>query len=139
MVLLLVILLLALCFGLVLTLLRLSLHRMQKRAAEQLAARFHEADEIIRWGRAPESWVCPYRQEIARMRSAGKSNRAIQRVGARAQKICLRRLHFLVTFLENGRFYDSLATREMMVDALRAVHEQWSAASWEALLAPPEK
>jgi hypothetical protein len=137
MVLLLVVFLFALCFGLVVALLRLSLQRMQKQAAAQLAAHFDDADTIIRSGRAPASWVSTYRQQLDKMRNAGKSDRAIQRVGVRAQKACLRQLNFLVNFLENGRFYDSLETREMMVDALRAVHEQWSTSSWEELLASP--
>jgi hypothetical protein len=137
MVFLLVLLLFALGFGLMIALLRLSLYWLQKQTARHFENRFGEANEIIRWGRAPEPWVRTYRQRIDHMRRTDKSHLAIQRLGARAQKDCLRRLRSLVKFLENGRFYDSLETRTMMVDALWAVHNQWAASSWEILLGPP--
>jgi hypothetical protein len=137
MVFLFVLLLFALGFGLIIALLRLSLYWVQKQAARQFEDRFREADEIIQWGKAPESWVISYRQRIDHMRRTGKSERAIQRLGTRAKKQCLQQLNSLIKFLENGRFYESLETRELMVDALYAIHDRWAASSWEILLAPP--
>jgi hypothetical protein len=139
MVFLFVLLLFALGFGLTIALLRFSLYWLQKQAARQFEDRFREADEIIQWGRVPESWVSTYRQRIDHMRRTGQSEQAIQRLGRRAQKQCLRRLDSLVKFLENGRFYESLETRELMVDTLYAVHDRWTASSWETLLAPPRE
>jgi hypothetical protein len=124
-------------FGLTLALLRLSLYWLQRQTARQFEARFREANEIIQGGCPPEPWVSAYRQRIDHLRRTGKSTQALQRVGTRAQKTCLRKLDTLAEFLENGRFYESLETRTLLVDELYAIRDRWAASSWEMLLAPP--
>lgn len=125
----------AVTLGGIFALISYSLFRLQRQAGHQLEQKFADANQIIQTGRPPTAWTQQGRRQIEKLRHQGRTAGAAARVGNRVQQRCLHRLRALVHFLENGRFYDSLETREQLVEKLWEIHEQWRADSWEHFLA----
>jgi len=130
---LLILLLVALGFGLILALISLSLLRFKRQAGEQLTIKFQEANKIVNQQQVPEAWLAPFRQQLEKARRSGSPEKTVERVGERAKKHVLKELKSLIQFLENGQFYDSLETRTMLVDALKAQQQAWADHNWQAL------
>jgi len=108
-----------------------SLLWLQRQAGRQFEQKFHDATQIIQAGHPPAAWVQREHEQVKKWRSQNKSAAAIARVGARAKRRCLHQLRVLIHFLENGRFYDSLETRELIVERLWEIHGQWLKDPWE--------
>ncbi|RIK43922.1 MAG: hypothetical protein DCC55_04025 [Chloroflexi bacterium] len=126
-----VILATALTLGLLFALITYSLFWLQRRAARQFEQKFQDANQLIQGGRPPAAWVQSERAQVKKMRSQGKNGAAQARIGARARQRCLRNLRALIHFLGDGRFYDSLETRELIVERLWGIHGQWLQEPWE--------
>lgn len=124
----------ALILGLLIALISYSLFWFQRRMARQFEQKFQDAHQILQGGRPPDAWVQSARAQVKKVRSHGKNGSAPARVGERAKQRCLHQLRLLIRFLENGRFYDSLATRELMVERLWEIHAQWRQEPWEHLI-----
>lgn len=121
----LIILAIAVTFGILFALISYVLIWFQRRTSRQFEQLFQDANQIIQEERPPAAWVQRERNQLKRWRSPDKHTAAETGVGNRAKRRCLHRLRVLIRFLENGRFYDSLATRDLMVERLWAIHEQW--------------
>lgn len=115
----------AVALGVLFALISYSLLWLQRQAGRQFEQKFADANQIIQTGRPPVAWVQKERRQIETLSPPGKDARASARIGNRAKRHCLHQLHHLTRFLENGRFYDSLETRESIVEQLQAIHEQW--------------
>jgi len=115
----------AVALGVLFALISLSLFWLQRQAGRQFEQKFADANQIIQTGRPPAAWAQKERRQIERLRTLDKEATAMARIGNRAKRRSLNQLHRLTRFLENGRFYDSLETRELMVEQLQAIHEQW--------------
>ena len=120
-----IILAIAVTFGILFALISYALIWFQRRTSRQFEQLFQDANQIIQEERPPAAWVQRGRNQVKWRRSPNKDTAAQMDVGNRAKRRCLHRLRVLIRFLENGRFYDSLATRDLMVERLWAIHEQW--------------
>ena len=110
--------------GIVFALIMISLNKITARVFEQYGARLKDANFIVNQGRPPESWVEPFRHQLAGTSSGHDSS---MRIGERAKKLCLKRLKFLLRFMEKGKFYDNDRTRATVVKSLRREYERWAA------------
>lgn len=115
----------AVTFGILFALIGYALLWLQRRTSRQFEQLFQDANQIIQEERPPAAWVQRERNQVKRRRSPNKNAAAQTGVGIRAKRRCLHQLRVLIHFLENGRFYDSLVTRDLMVERLWAIHEQW--------------
>ncbi len=111
--------------GIVLALITISLNKITGRIFEQYGGRLKDANFIMNERRPPESWVEPFRRQLAENQSSHDSS---TRIGMRAKKLCLKRLKFLLKFMERGQFYDTDKTRNNVLRSLRSEYERWSAA-----------
>lgn len=119
--------------GLVFALINYSLFWFQRQAGHQFEEKFQDATQIIQSGLPPPSWTKKARQQI---HHSGKNADQIARIGNQAKRRCLQQLHALLGVLENGRFYDSLETRQMLVEKLADIYAQWQHEPWERLINP---
>ncbi len=115
----------AVTFGLLFALISYSLLWLQRRASRQFEQLFQDANQILQTERPPATWVQSEHHPLKTGRRQHNQGALRTRLGARAKRRCLRQLRALIQFLENGRFYDSPETRDLMVDRLWAIHEQW--------------
>jgi hypothetical protein len=129
-----VILATAVTLGILFALLSYSLFRFQRQIRQQFEQKFQDANQIIQEGRPPVTWTQRERQQIGTLQSRGESAAKVARVGERSKRRCLQQLRLLIRFLDNGRFYDSLETRQMMVERLAEIYEQWRQEPWERLI-----
>ena len=111
--------------GIVFALIMISLNKITARVFEQYGVRLKDANFIVNQGRPPESWIEPYRRQLAETPSGHDSS---TRIGERAKRLCLKRLKYLLRFMEKGKFYDSERTRATVLKSLQREHERWTAA-----------
>lgn len=117
--------------GVVFALIMISLNKITARVFEQYGVRLKDANFIVNQGRPPESWVEPYRRQLAATSSGLDSS---TRIGERAKRLCLKRLKFLLRFMEKGKFYDNERTRVTVLKALRREYERWTVADGVQLI-----
>ncbi|MBX3011719.1 MAG: hypothetical protein KF832_09425 [Caldilineaceae bacterium] len=126
----------AIGMGLIFALISLSFVWLQRQAGRQFEEKFQDANHIAQSERPPPAWRAHTRQLLQENQARGQRTAQLDRVGNRAKKRYLRQLQALIGFLENGRFYDSLATRQELVDRLKDIHAQWQQLPWEELIEP---
>lgn len=117
--------------GIVFALIMISLNKITARVFEQYGVRLKDANFIVNQGSPPEAWVEPYRRELAETSTGHDAGR---RAGERAKRLCLKRLKFLLRFMEKGKFYDNDRTRATVVKSLKREYERWSAADGVQLI-----
>lgn len=110
--------------GIVFALIMISLNKITARVFEQYGVRLKDANYIVNQGRPPESWIEPFRRQLAETSSGQVSS---TRIGERAKRLCLKRLKYLLRFMEKGRFYDNERTRATVLKALKREYERWTA------------
>lgn len=125
------ILLFGCAIGIVFALIMISLNKITQRVFEQYGVKLKDANFIVNQGRPPESWVEPYRRQLAETSSG---HDASTRIGERAKRLCLKRLKFLLRFMEKGKFYDNERTRVTVVKSLKREYERWTAADGVQLI-----
>lgn len=97
-------------FVMVLTVLvRIGAVRMGRAAGRSTRKRFEEAEHIVETGQAPQTWL----DETATLGGEAKRRKLI------------RRLDRLIEFFRTARVVADEATRELLLDRLRAAREQW--------------
>ena len=111
--------------GIVFALIMISLNKITARVFEQYGVRLKDANFIVNQGRPPESWVEPFRRQLAETTSGQDSS---TRIGERAKRLCLKRLKLLLRFMEKGKFYDNERTRATVLRSLRREYERWTVA-----------
>jgi hypothetical protein len=121
-------------FGVLFALFSYSLLWWQRRVGRQFEQNFADANQIIQTRRPPTAWVQPARLQAKRLQDRGGDPVTLARTGKRARQRCLQRLRGLIRLLENGRFYDSLETRALIVEKLEEVYGQWLHEPWEWLV-----
>jgi hypothetical protein len=130
-----IIILLAVVIGVVTALTRLTFRWTNGLATRDLSRNLHAGESIVNNDRIPESWLLPYRSQIARLRAAGKSDEEIERVGRAAHKHCLSAFDQLIAFFTKANVTNSADTRQAILTTLRERRDRWAAASWQELLA----
>jgi hypothetical protein len=134
---LLVALILALVLGVVVFLLTYTLNRIAGQVTRHFNARFRAADEIINQDRVPEDWIKEHHRKIQQAESKGRGEAEIERLGRRAKNDVIKRIKRLRKFLDSGNYYDSLKTKEMVLETLYEQEQRWSEDHWQDLLAMP--
>jgi hypothetical protein len=104
------------------------------KVSRQMESRHRAAEAIINQGRVPEAWIGPFRDRIDAIRSNGGTNDDVERIGRRAQKLCLREIDSLIGFFEKGGFVDGSQTRRTLLESLRERRDAWAAGEWPVLM-----
>lgn len=117
-----------------LTLFRLLIVWASRYMTRWVESRCQAAEVIVDQGRVPEAWALPLRRRIEAMRRRGRSARAVERAGRRAQARLVRELDALTRYLEQGARFDSEDTRRHVLQSLRERRRDWVAGSWQSLL-----
>lgn len=134
---LLTVLLLAAVFGFAMFLMGQAVRWTGERFRRDVVTRVRAAETIIEQRHLPDDWLAPYRAKIEALRSAGKSEEDVARVGHNAQAQCLRKIDELMRFFRQVNVTDTPDTRRTILAALQTRRDQWSATPWQELFAPP--
>jgi hypothetical protein len=132
-----ILLVLAITLGLVIFLLTYTLNRIAGLITGHFNAQFRAAEEIINQDRVPLDWIKKYQDKIDQLERKGGTGTEIDRFGRRAKKDLIKRVKALRKFLDTGKYYDSLMTKERVLEELHEREERWSASPWQDLLATP--
>jgi hypothetical protein len=109
-----------------------------QRIRRDVIAQLQASETIIERRQIPEEWLAPYRAKIEALRSAGRDERDIARVGLKAQANCLHRMDQLILFFRKANVTDTANTKKIILKTLQSRREGLSAAPWQDLFAPPE-
>jgi hypothetical protein len=101
-----------------------------------IGSKLSDAEQIVNEGKLPEAWVQPYRERIEAIRDKDGSESKMQRVGRQARRRCLRNLDSMIKFFQERNVTDGEATRQFLLNSLKAQRDRVAAAAWQDILAP---
>lgn len=121
-----VVLVMALGFGVVLFLIKITLPRIFRNVLDHYGRRLELAEQIVNTRRAPLEWL---RREMDQLKAATEPDRR-QRIEARAVRISVKRLDSVISFLKNANIFDTPDTKRTVIRALISVREEWREHGW---------
>jgi hypothetical protein len=125
--------------GLTLFIIRLIMRWGAYHISAQVEARFRAVDTIVNQERVPEDWIAPYREKISALRATSDSEQAIERLGHRAQRHCLKKIAALMRFFGQSAFFDTPDSQRETQRLLQNQRERWQAADWRELVSLVEQ
>ena len=123
-------------FGLTLLLTQFLVRRAAVQGSRYIESRFRAAECIVNEGRVPEAWVRSFHRHVDAVRRRGGTADEMAQASRRARKRCLRELDSLMRFFQGVTFVDSLATRDVLIQALQRERNRWAAEEWYPPMGP---
>ncbi len=121
-----IILIMALGFGLVLFLIKITLPRIFRNVLDHYGRRLELAEQIMNTRRAPLEWVT---KQVRQLESTTDAPRREQ-IQARAVHQSIKRLGSIINFLKNANIFDSPETKRIVLNELVRVRREWQEHGW---------
>ena len=121
-----VILFMALGFGIVLFLIKITLPRIFRNVLDHYGRRLELAEQIMNTRRAPREWVTKHMQQLEGAADATQR----ERIQGRAVHLSIKRLGSVINFLKNANIFDSPETKRTVLNELVRVRREWQEHGW---------
>ncbi len=120
-----VILIMALGFGIVLFLIKITLPRIFRNVLDHYGRRLELAEQIMNTRRAPQEWMARHAKQLE---AADATQR--ERIQGRAVRLSVKRLGAVINFLRNANIFDSPETKRTVLNELVRVRREWQEHGW---------
>ena len=121
-----VILIMALGFGIVLFLIKVTLPRIFRNVLDHYGRRLELAEQIMNTRRAPLPWVTKHVRQLEQVADATQR----ERIQGRAVRLSIKRLGSIINFLKSANIFDSPETKRTVLNELVRVRREWQEHGW---------
>lgn len=110
----------------VLTLIMLaSIWQINAAAKLMVGTKHHDMEYIINTSKVPQNWSKPFAKKIARLSKKPNSQMEILELKEKAKDDYMHRLSKLIDYAKTTKLVDSEETRQILVESLDAVFNEW--------------
>lgn len=128
------ILMMALGFGIVLFLIKITLPRIFRNVLDHYGRRLELAEQVMNTRRAPSEWVTKHVRQLAETADVAQR----ERIQNRAVRLSIKRLGAVINFLKSANIFDSPETKRTVLNELVRVRREWQEHGWSHVEPDPD-
>ncbi len=121
-----IVLFMALGFGVVLFLIKITLPRIFRNVLDHYGRRLEIAEQIMNTRRAPIEWLIKHVKQL----EEAKDTKHRERIQRRAVNLSIKRLGAVINFLKSANIFDTPETKRTVLNELVRVRREWQDHGW---------